>query len=325
MSELGFTPTAIDNGGLDIELSDHELYYLRAAGIDPHMLNNNDRAAVIRALMFDSKLIEDHKAGGFAALIYKSGALRDMLERTAEEEEEEELEGLDEETKKKLRGLPNKHYWLMNLHLLNQSNQRELIEEQIQEKKEAESKKEEERIRQEVQIFQQNGAARYAEMNPIPAPVIGMLLAGQIAGINGSVRLDDDGIAVPKAEMLHPDQTPMRMMMSERQLQNGSVKQNASGPGSMAENFTAISAVKPVVFDNTSAMAAPKSIDFGSIPVTQMDIIQALTEVPKSIKLVPEGLKDEDPTHLKAPMPERKVQHEAISHGMSLHKDNKHS
>ncbi len=321
MSELGVVATASDYGGFDIPLSDTELYYLREAGIPPHLLNASDRAAVIRALMFDSRLIEDHKAGGFAALIYKSGALQDMLSLTADEISEAELADLDEDTKATLKGLPNKRYWLTNIHLLKINKQREITEEQIEESRLEEKKKQEERIRQEVVLFQQVGAARYAEMNPIPAVIVGALLAETLSPASRGVRLDDDGISMPNTQLLHPDQTPTRMMAQDMQRERSADRLQA-----ITDNFSAIASSKALTFDRTtSAIAAPKSINFGDIPVTQLDVIQALTEVPKSITLVPEGLKDEDPTHLKAPIPERKVQHEVLAHGMQLAKDNKNN
>ena len=90
--DSGASSAGTDYGGFRVKLSDREKYYLRAAGIPPHLLNNNDRAAVIRSLMMDNELIEDHKAGGFASFVFKMGGLRDMLEHTQAEIIEEDFQ-----------------------------------------------------------------------------------------------------------------------------------------------------------------------------------------------------------------------------------------
>lgn len=115
---------------LDIELSEKELSYLRAAGIAPHLLNNSDRAAVIQALLADIDLVENPEAGGPLALIYKFGILRAMLQDEARREEQKEEE--EEEEKKKRK------------------------------------KKEEKRLEEEFLRYRQMGTHAYMEANPLP-------------------------------------------------------------------------------------------------------------------------------------------------------------
>jgi len=79
------------------EFSQIELDCLRAAGINPDMLNAMDRAAVIHALMVNFDLIKNPRAGDIAAILFQFGLLQDLLDGEKRKEQEE----LDEEKKKK--------------------------------------------------------------------------------------------------------------------------------------------------------------------------------------------------------------------------------
>ena len=67
------------------------MQYLREAGIPPHMLDSRSRAMVIAALKADNTLIEDYDGGSVVSLMYKMGALQDMLRQTPAEEREAAL------------------------------------------------------------------------------------------------------------------------------------------------------------------------------------------------------------------------------------------
>lgn len=86
-------------------LTPRELDIIRGTGIQLEQLTAADIAAIKSALMFDNKLIEDAMAGNTVALNRTIGALRDMLVKTKDEEEIDEVgfAGLSEEEKKKRR------------------------------------------------------------------------------------------------------------------------------------------------------------------------------------------------------------------------------
>lgn len=315
-TDSGAHSAITDFGGLDIELSEHELYYLRAAGIPPHLLNSSDRAAVIRALMYDTQLIEDHKAGGFASLIFTLGALRDMLELTQDEKEEAELDalGVDAETRSLLKGSQNKLQLLMQLRMRREQEMDEYRREIEERELERERRKEKERIERELVLFNQMGPAHYAEINPIPVVVLGQLLAQQSVYSAKEILLDDDGVSSPIANRISPDPTPniqSSTLSSVPILDKGRDLDNTNSKTQLVSNPNN---------DSVSAAPAPKSINFKDMPVTQQDIIQALADIPKSIKLVAEAMLDQDPTHLKTELPEKKVHHDDVQISHSLPK-----
>lgn len=154
---------ATDYGhGLDIPLSDRELSFLREAGINPRMLNNMDRAAVIRALWSDNTLIEDTRAGnaGTASILYSTGNLRNELSHTKQEIEEEQGAGklddisaadLDEEEKQMLLAGATKAAVLDHIR---------------------KRKAEEAHLKNEYAALTMMGSEAYVAANPIPSEAL---------------------------------------------------------------------------------------------------------------------------------------------------------
>jgi hypothetical protein len=301
--DSGASSAGTDYGGFRVKLSDREKYYLRAAGIPPHLLNNNDRAAVIRALMMDNELIEDHRAGGFASFVFKMGGLRDMLEHTQAEIIEEDfsdLSGLDAEE----QAMKSQGYTKDQILAFRRQKKEEEIEIANQRQRENNVKRanEEERLRREAQIFQEQGAASYAQMNPIPALIIAALVADQLGALNVQGKISE-AIANPSVQTAN--------------------LQNTVAVNSLAMNPRSITIEKPVMLQSLA-------VEGRSITVNQPVMSQSVLMAGKALlassivlpqlafKIVAENVKDDDPTHLIAPMQERKVVHDTPAMGRSL-------
>lgn len=136
-------PTYGQMGGSS-ELSETELAYLQAAGINPDMLNAMDRASIIRALMADCDLIENPAAGDVAALLFQFGLLQDLLDGEKKKEHEE----LEEEKKKK--------------------------------KEKERKEREEQMLLAEMQRMQAMEAGQYLAQNPIPDFIFMLPIIDQI-------------------------------------------------------------------------------------------------------------------------------------------------
>jgi|GEM_PF-1002751 len=97
------------------QLSEREISYLKAAGIDPNMLSSSDKAAIIQALLADSTLIDDPDAGSITAILMNLGLLQDMIDGKKRREEWEEIE--EEKKEKEKEQLETDNLLLLNRQL----------------------------------------------------------------------------------------------------------------------------------------------------------------------------------------------------------------